>query len=124
MFTSATTLLALAGGISAELLWDGRLNDYDSSAFLDDWSWSNQDGPYQYYIHGSGSAGDYVNLGNDYKNPADGGSDKGIQISIDSTSQWNGGGMLRTELIPSTDAAINKGKVSLPQDPAILVAIH
>jgi len=38
--------LALGGAI----LWDGRFNDMTSSSELDSWSWSNQVGPYQYYI--------------------------------------------------------------------------
>ncbi|GAB1735270.1 hypothetical protein NU219Hw_g2911t1 [Hortaea werneckii] len=111
MFTSTSALVALVGSASAgNVLWDGRLNEYSSSAFLDDWSFSNAVGPYQYYIHGDGATSDYVNVGSDYKNPADS-SSNGIQVTIDETSTWNGDSMLRTELIPQTDAAINKGKV-------------
>ncbi|KAI7081545.1 glycoside hydrolase family 131 protein [Hortaea werneckii] len=111
MFTSTSVLVALVGSVSAgNVLWDGRLNEYSSSAFLDDWSWSNTVGPYQYYIHGDGPTSDYVNVGPDFKNPADSNSN-GIQVTIDETSTWNGDSMLRTELIPQTDAAINKGKV-------------
>ncbi|KAM0719107.1 hypothetical protein Q7P37_005012 [Cladosporium fusiforme] len=109
---TTTALLALVGTASAgTLLWDGRANDYDDSSFLDDWSWSNQDGPYQWYIHGDGDASSYVNLGKSNKNPADTGSKQGIQITNDKTSSWNGQTMLRTELIPQTSAAINEGKV-------------
>jgi hypothetical protein len=109
---STTTALALAASVAhASVLWDGRANQYSSSAFLNDWSWSNQVGPYQYYIHGSGSTTDYVNLSEDYKNPADSSSNQGIQITIDDTSYWNGQNMRRTELIPQTTAAINKGQV-------------
>ena len=32
------------------ILWDGRFNDMTSSTELESWSWSNQVGPYQYYI--------------------------------------------------------------------------
>ncbi|KAI6864260.1 glycoside hydrolase family 131 protein [Hortaea werneckii] len=111
MFTSTSALVALVGSVSAgNVLWDGRLNEYSSSAFLDDWSWSNAVGPYQYYIHGDGPTSDYVNVGSDYKNPADSNSN-GIQVTIDDTATWNGDSMLRTELIPQTNAAINKGKV-------------
>jgi len=109
---SATALLALIGTVSAgTVLWDGRANDYADSSFLDKWSWSSQVGPYQYYIHGSGSTKDYVNMDTSYKNPADTGSKQGIRITNDKTSSWNGQTMLRTELIPQTSAAINKGKV-------------
>lgn len=108
---STTALLALVGSVSAEILWDGRANDYADSSFLEEWSWSNQEGPYQWYIHGDGSADSYVKLDSEYKNPADTGSKQGIQVTNDKTSSWNGQSMLRTELIPQTDAAINKGKV-------------
>lgn len=108
----STALLALVGTASAgSLLWDGRANDYADTSFLDEWSFSNPEGPYQYYIHGEGETSTYVNLDSSYKNPADTGSKQGIQITNDKTSSWNGQSMLRTELIPQTDAAINEGKV-------------
>ncbi|TVY88593.1 hypothetical protein LAWI1_G004238, partial [Lachnellula willkommii] len=99
--------LALGGAI----LWDGRFNDMTSSSELDSWSWSNQVGPYQYYIHGSENATSYVNLDPAFKNPADTVSTQGVKITLDSTSYWNGQTMRRTELIPQTSAAINSGKV-------------
>ncbi|PBP24759.1 hypothetical protein BUE80_DR004292 [Diplocarpon rosae] len=99
--------VALAGTI----LWDGRCNDLTSSAAIADWSWSNQAGPYQYYIHGSSAITSYVNLDPSFKNPADTGSKQGIKITLDDTSYWNGQPMRRTELIPQTTAAINAGKV-------------
>ncbi|KAK5119185.1 hypothetical protein LTR85_007799 [Meristemomyces frigidus] len=112
MFTSITTLVALVGSVSAgSILWDGRANAYESSAFLNDWSFSNEVGPYQYYIHGDGATKEYVKLGTAYKNPADSGSKQGFQVTIDNSSVWNDDGMLRTELIPQTTAAINSGKV-------------
>ncbi|CAK4034294.1 Hypothetical predicted protein [Lecanosticta acicola] len=110
MFTSAV-LLALADLVVGSVLWDGRLNNYTDASFLDDWSWSNQNGPYQYYIHGSGSRDKYVTMSASYKNPADTGSNQGLRITIDNTSSWNDQTMMRTELIPQTKAAINAGKV-------------
>ncbi|GME39612.1 Cellulose-binding domain fungal [Neofusicoccum parvum] len=108
------TLLAaasLAGSAAAgTVLWDGRFNNFTSSEDLNNWSWANQVGPYQYYIHGSGAVTDYVNLSPDYKNPADTSSKQGVKITIDSTAKWNSD-MWRTELIPQTTAAINAGKV-------------
>ncbi|KAK0253148.1 hypothetical protein LTS09_011819 [Friedmanniomyces endolithicus] len=104
-------MLALIGSSTATILWDGRLNNETSSAFLNDWSFSNTVGQYQYYIHGTGPVTDYVNLGTAYKNPADSGSVRGIQVTIDNSSVWNSDNMLRTELIPQTKAPINKGKV-------------
>ncbi|KAI0183502.1 carbohydrate-binding module family 1 protein [Xylaria flabelliformis] len=107
-------LLALASSQLAAcgtVLWDGRFNDMSSSTDLNKWSWANQVGPYQYYIHGSGEVTEYVNLSSDYKNPADTGSKQGVKITLDSTAYWNGQTMRRTELIPQTTAAINSGKV-------------
>ncbi|GAP89226.2 putative carbohydrate-binding module family 1 protein [Rosellinia necatrix] len=105
---SAVLLVRLA---SAAIIWDGRFNEFTSSADLNKWSWSNQVGPYQYYIHGSSGVDRYVNLSPDYKNPADTASRQGAKFTLDSTAFWNGQNMRRTELIPQTKAAINSGKV-------------
>lgn len=102
LFTSLT---------SAAVLWDGRFNDFTSSADLNKWSWSNQVGPYQYYIHGSGTVDKYINLSPSYKNPNDTVSKQGAKFTLDSTAYWNGQTMRRIELIPQTTAAINQGKV-------------
>jgi hypothetical protein len=93
------------------ILWDGRFNDMTSSVDLNKWSFSTPVGSYQYYIHGSGTVDKYVNLDSSYKNPADNGSKQGAKITIDDTAKWNGQSMLRTELIPQTTTAINKGKL-------------
>ncbi|KAF1843087.1 glycoside hydrolase family 131 protein, partial [Cucurbitaria berberidis CBS 394.84] len=93
------------------IVWDGRFNDMTSSADLEKWSFSNPVGAYQYYIHGSGAVDKYVKLDSAYKNPTDTGSKQGVKITIDDTARWNGQSMLRTELIPQTKAAINKGTV-------------
>ncbi|KAK4238370.1 Feruloyl esterase B [Achaetomium macrosporum] len=107
-----SSLVANALSVSAgTILWDGRFNDLTSSTDLNKWSWSNQVGPYQYYIHGPSDVTAYVNLSPDYKNPADTNSKQGAKITLDSTSYWNGQNMRRTELIPQTNAAINKDKV-------------
>lgn len=103
----STTLLA--GSSMASVLWDGRFNS-TSAADISKWSWENQVGAYQYYIHGSGATTDYINISPDYANPADSSSSDGARITVDGTSSWNGQSMMRTELIPSTKAAINKGK--------------
>lgn len=44
------SLAALVGSASAAILWDGRFNDMSSSSALNNWSWSNQIAPYQWYI--------------------------------------------------------------------------
>jgi hypothetical protein len=46
----SSTILALAGSATSTILWDGRFNDLNTSSDLNNWSWSNQVGPYQYYI--------------------------------------------------------------------------
>jgi hypothetical protein len=101
----------IADRTTGTIVWDGRFNDMTSSADLSKWSFATPVGSYQYYIHGSGSVDKYVNLGSSFKNPADTGSKQGVKITIDETAKWNGQSMLRTELIPQTTAAINKGKV-------------
>ncbi|KAI0010291.1 hypothetical protein F4779DRAFT_578287 [Xylariaceae sp. FL0662B] len=107
----ATLLTTLAHIASAAVIWDGRFNDLGTAEDLNDWSWSNQVGPYQYYIHGSGAVGSYINFSPEYKNPADAVSKQGAKFTLDGTAFWNGQNMRRTELIPQTTAAINRGKV-------------
>ncbi|KAH7156273.1 hypothetical protein EDB81DRAFT_684658 [Dactylonectria macrodidyma] len=102
---------SLAGLAAADILWDGRFNDLKSSTDLESWSWSNQVGPYQYYIHGDGEVTEYVNLAADFGNPDDAGSSQGAKITLTDTAYWNGQTMRRTELIPQTSAAIAAGKV-------------
>ncbi|KAF3034325.1 hypothetical protein E8E12_005146 [Didymella heteroderae] len=112
MLSKVALINALISAVSAgTIIWDGRFNDMTSSSDLEKWSFSNPVGDYQYYIHGSGAVSDYVNLDSKFKNPADTGSKQGVKITIDETAKWNGQSMLRTELIPQTTAAINKGKV-------------
>ncbi|KAI9695009.1 MAG: hypothetical protein M1822_000626 [Bathelium mastoideum] len=101
----------LGSAVAGTILWDGRFNDLSSSEDLNNWSWSDEVGPYQYYIHGSGDITEYINLSPSYKNPEDTGSKQGAKFTIDSTSYWNGQTMRRTELIPQTTAAINSGHV-------------
>lgn len=90
MFGRATLLTALISAVSAgTIIWDGRFNEMSSSSDLEKWSWANQVGNYQYYIHGSGAVSKYVNLGTSFKNSADTGSKQGAKITIDSTAKWN-----------------------------------
>ncbi|KAG7129594.1 Exoglucanase 1 like protein [Verticillium longisporum] len=107
---TASAAFSLVSQCHSAILWDGRFNDLTSSTDLNKWSWATQVGPYQYYIHGSGPVTEYVNLSPSYKNPADSGSKQGVKISLTDTAYWNGQNMRRTELIPQTSAAINKGK--------------
>ncbi|CAJ2505116.1 Uu.00g125100.m01.CDS01 [Anthostomella pinea] len=111
MKTSSIIALTCSELAACTVLWDGRFNDMTTSVDLDNWSWANQVGEYQWYIHGDGVTTDYVNLSPDYKNPADTGSEQGVKMTLDSTAYWNGQTMRRTELIPQTTAAINAGTV-------------
>jgi hypothetical protein len=43
-------ILGLAGSATSTILWDGRFNGMTSSTDLLLWSWSDEVGPYQYYI--------------------------------------------------------------------------
>jgi len=110
MFKSLLQSFLLAGlACAGTVVWDGRFNDMSSATDLDNWSWSNEVGPYQWYIHGSGATTDYVNLSSAYKNPADTSSAQGVKMTINPTSLWNGQTMWRTELIPQTTANIGTG---------------
>ncbi|KAI9726123.1 MAG: hypothetical protein M1834_009399 [Cirrosporium novae-zelandiae] len=109
MLQSIVALSFVGSALAGTVLWDGRFTQ-STVTNLENWSWSNQVGQYQYYIHGDGNMTDYVNVGSDYKNPADTSSEMGVKITIDDTSYWNDQTMRRTELIPQTDAAINEGK--------------
>lgn len=112
MLSKLALINAIISAVSAgTTIWDGSFNDYASNADLEKWSFSNPVGSYQYYIHGPGAISKYVNLDSAFKNPADTASKQGVKITIDETAKWNGQSMLRTELIPQTTAAINKGKL-------------
>ncbi|KAB8251807.1 hypothetical protein BDV35DRAFT_296540 [Aspergillus flavus] len=94
---------------AGEIVWDGFFNSSFTVDQLDKWSWSNPVGPYQWYIHGSEATANYLEVSADFKNPADESDEKGIRISIDDTSSWNGQTMMRSELIPQTDADLGSG---------------
>ncbi|KAF3287346.1 hypothetical protein TWF970_007072 [Orbilia oligospora] len=111
MFKLALVQALVGSALAGTVIWDGRFNEFSSSTDLNNWSWSNQVGPYQYYIHGSAAVTQYVNLSPSYKNPADTASNQGVKISIDKTAYWNGQNMRRTELIPQTSAGINQGRL-------------
>ncbi|GJE86000.1 glycoside hydrolase family 131 protein [Phanerochaete sordida] len=105
MMRTIFALLAVAASASATVLWDGRFNAYTTSADFNQWSWSNQVGTYQTYIYGNlhgETASSWLTLGSTYKNPATTAEKQGIKIKINSTSTWNGGPMLRTEILPQT----------------------
>ncbi|KAJ1705461.1 hypothetical protein AFGD_003716 [Aspergillus flavus] len=106
---SLITLLALpASTLAGSVLWSGIS---DSSLTVDDidkWSWSNQAGAWQWYIHGSGKTSEYLGISPEFKNPAAADA-QGLRITIDGTSFWNGQTMERSELIPQTKADLGSG---------------
>ncbi|EEB91913.1 hypothetical protein MPER_09655, partial [Moniliophthora perniciosa FA553] len=110
--TVATTFAILASIASAGTkLWDGSFNSYASAADFDKWSWANQVGTYQWYIHGSQATSHYLAVSPDYKNPAMTSEQRGLKSTIDSGATWNGQTMARTELIPQTTANLGSGNL-------------
>lgn len=106
---------ALASLSQAAVLWDGRFNEFTAATDLNDWSWSNQVGPYQYYIHGSETVDKYIALSDSYKNPADTSSKQGAKFTLDSTAYWNGQNMRRESTFsPDTKTALSSRGLQVP----------
>ncbi|EGN98240.1 carbohydrate-binding module family 1 protein [Serpula lacrymans var. lacrymans S7.3] len=91
-------------------IWSGSFNAYPNVSVFDEWSWSNEVGEYQWYIHGSQPTSHYLALDPSYKNPADTTEANGLKLTIDSTATWNSD-MERTELIPQTTANLGTGEL-------------
>ncbi|KAF8078477.1 hypothetical protein FPV67DRAFT_1663213 [Lyophyllum atratum] len=111
-FTTSIIALASASITSAAVIWDGRFNNYRLARQLTSTlgSWSNQVGTYQTYIYGnlhSEKASSWLTLGSQYKNPATTTAKQGVKVKLTSTSTWNGGPMLRTELIPQSARSLS-----------------
>ncbi|OCH89908.1 carbohydrate-binding module family 1 protein [Obba rivulosa] len=92
-------------------IWSGNFDSYSTVADFDNWSWSDEVGEYQWYIHGSQPTADYLALGPDFKNPADTSETQGLKLTIDSSAIWNSDGMERTELIPQTSQNLGTGEL-------------
>jgi hypothetical protein len=103
------TALALAPSALGATIWNGTFNAFASVADFDKWSWANQVGAYQWYIKGSGATSAYLNVDAAYKNPA-AAEERGLKLTIDSSSHWNGQTMQRTELIPQTKENLGTGQ--------------
>ncbi|KAF8863660.1 hypothetical protein BDZ45DRAFT_722400 [Acephala macrosclerotiorum] len=97
MSSSLVALSSILSEVSGAVLWGGRFSS-SSLTTIGSWSWSNQQGPYQYHIHGAGAVFEYLSTSATYRNPA-AKDDVGLKPTIDSTAKWNSD-MLRTELIP------------------------
>ncbi|KAK0464388.1 uncharacterized protein EV420DRAFT_1039583 [Desarmillaria tabescens] len=89
-------------------VWDGSFNSYSTSADFDKWSWANEVGTYQWYIHGTQPTNNYLNLDPSYKNPAMTSEIHGLKVTISTNATWNSN-MERTELIPQTSANLGTG---------------
>ncbi|KAE8327222.1 hypothetical protein BDV39DRAFT_205078 [Aspergillus sergii] len=106
---SLITLLALpASTLAGSVLWSGISDSSLTVDDIDEWSWSNQVGAWQWYIHGSGKTSEYLGISPEFKNPAAADA-QGLRITIDGTSFWNGQTMERSELIPQTKADLGSG---------------
>ncbi|KAG8776036.1 hypothetical protein FRC15_000176 [Serendipita sp. 397] len=108
---AAAALSFITAATAGTVVWDGSFTPFTSSSTFDNWSWSNQVGTYQWYIHGASATSAYLNTGASYKNPAITREDKGLKLTVDSTSHWNGQTMMRTELIPQTSANLGTGQM-------------
>ncbi|OBZ71411.1 hypothetical protein A0H81_08779, partial [Grifola frondosa] len=91
-------------------IWSGSFNAYPNVSVFDNWSWSNEVGEYQWYIHGTEPTSHYLALDPSYKNPADTAETNGLKLTIDSTATWNSN-MERTELIPQTTQNLGTGNL-------------
>ncbi|THH10470.1 hypothetical protein EW145_g1291 [Phellinidium pouzarii] len=78
-------------------------------ADFDEWSFSNEIQPWQWYIHGPGATSEYLALSPSFKNLADTSDAQGIKITIDGTSFWEGQTMERSEIIPQTSVNLGAG---------------
>lgn len=103
-------LSLFASANAGRVVWDGTFNNFASSADFDKWSWGNQVGAYQWYIHGSQSTSRYLNVDPSYKNPAQTNEQRGLKVTIDTTATWNSQ-MERAELIPQTTANLGTGNL-------------
>ncbi|KAG8912489.1 hypothetical protein FRC00_004402 [Tulasnella sp. 408] len=102
----ASLFAAARAGI---VVWSGDFDYYNSASDFNNWSWANQVGEYQYYIHGSGLVTQYLDVSPSYNNPAIDGELNGLKLSIDQTSTWNSA-FWRTELIPQTNNNLGTGQ--------------
>ncbi|KAB5588559.1 hypothetical protein CTheo_8001 [Ceratobasidium theobromae] len=114
-FSVALPLVAAALVRAGTVVWDGSFDPFSTPDDFAKWSWANQVGTYQYYIHGSKARGprsgppsDYLALSPSYKNPAITRESKGLRLSISPNATWNSQ-MERTELIPQTSANLGTG---------------
>ncbi|KAG8924135.1 hypothetical protein FRC01_011892 [Tulasnella sp. 417] len=98
-----------AAANAGTIVWNGSFDYYGSASDFNNWSWANQVGEYQYYIHGSGPVTQYLDVSTSYANPGISGESKGLKLSIDQTSTWNSN-FWRTELIPQTSANLGTGQ--------------
>ncbi|KAH7928411.1 carbohydrate-binding module family 1 protein [Leucogyrophana mollusca] len=115
MFSLTVPIVSLAAILAQPVIagtnvWSGSFNAYSTVADFDNWSWSNEVGEYQWYIHGSQPTSHYLALDPSYKNPADSSETHGLKLTIDSTATWNSN-MERTELIPQTTQNLGTGEL-------------
>ncbi|GJE98515.1 carbohydrate-binding module family 1 protein [Phanerochaete sordida] len=106
----ASVLGFIAGAKAGTVIWNGSFNNYPTVSTFDNWSWSNEVGAYQWYIHGTQPTSHYLALDPTFKNPADTAETNGLRMTIDSTATWNSQ-MERVELIPQTTQNLGQGEL-------------
>ncbi|KAJ7288265.1 hypothetical protein C8J57DRAFT_511317 [Mycena rebaudengoi] len=109
LLTAVALAILTATSKAGTTLWTGNFDAYTSSADFDKWSWANQTGQYQWYIHGNLSTSHYLDVSPSYKNPADT-EQRGLKLTIDTTAMWNSQ-FERSELIPQTTANLGTGNL-------------
>ncbi|KAI0775527.1 hypothetical protein BD413DRAFT_277411 [Trametes elegans] len=106
----ASVFLLFGAARAGTKVWDGSFNAFETVSDFDKWSWADQVGTYQWYIHGSQPTSHYLALDPAFKNPADTAETHGLRVTIDSTATWNSN-MERAELIPQTSENLGQGNL-------------
>ncbi|KAJ5157900.1 uncharacterized protein N7482_009000 [Penicillium canariense] len=72
--------------VCGAVLRSGIFNATFAVEDFDQWSWSKEIAPWQWYIHGTGSTDQHLALSSHFENPADTSDAQGTRITIDGTS--------------------------------------
>ncbi|KAG6890833.1 hypothetical protein C0995_003266 [Termitomyces sp. Mi166 len=107
-FTWVTLSVFVLAARAGTTLWSGNFNDYATVADFDK---CTGHGLTKSASINGGSTSRYLALDPSYKNPADTAESHGLKLTIDSTSNWNGQTMERSELIPQTTANLGSGNL-------------
>jgi hypothetical protein len=99
MLRTAALLYCLLNIAFGVLPWVGNFNDYTSTTQMDASTPGSPTGQYLCYIYGqvpsSNKFSTWVELDPSYKNPGECIGNKGVKVTIDGTSIWQGNSVLR-----------------------------